>query len=93
MGKRFGDNAYAAEELIAEMGAAFLCADLGIAAEPRADHADYLAAWLKVLQADSRAIFTAAAQAQRAAGHRHFSLWKYSFPTFMKNINRLFLFS
>ena len=60
---------------------------------PVADHADYLAAWLKVLQADSRAIFTAAAQAQRAAGHRHFSLWKYSFPTFMKNINRLFLFS
>ncbi len=47
LGKRFGDNAYAAEELIAELGSAFLCADLGITAEPRADHASYLAHWLK----------------------------------------------
>src|ERR1019366_4252333 len=50
---RFGDEAYAAEELIAEIGAAFLCADLGIALEPRDDHASYLAVWLKVLRADS----------------------------------------
>jgi antirestriction protein ArdC len=63
---RFGDHAYAAEELIAEMGAAFLCADLGLAALPRPDHAAYLGSWLSVLQADSRAIFTAATQAQRA---------------------------
>jgi antirestriction protein ArdC len=47
LGKRFGDHAYAAEELIAEMGAAFLCADLGITPEVRDDHAAYLAHWLK----------------------------------------------
>jgi antirestriction protein ArdC len=66
LGKRFGDEAYAAEELIAEMGAAFLCAQLGITPEIRADHASYLDHWLKVLKADKRAIFTAASQAQRA---------------------------
>lgn len=71
LGKRFGDHAYAAEELIAEMGAAFLCADLGITPEPRADHASYLAHWLQVLKADNRAIFTAASQAQRAADYLH----------------------
>ena len=71
LGKRFGDNAYAAEELIAEMGSAFLCADLGITPEVREDHAAYLAHWLEVLKADSRAIFTAASQAQRAADYLH----------------------
>lgn len=68
-GKRFGDQAYAFEELVAELGAAFLCADLGITPEVRDDHAAYLAHWLQVLKADKRAIFTAAAQAQRAADH------------------------
>jgi antirestriction protein ArdC len=71
LGKRFGDEAYAAEELIAEMGSAFLCADLGIAPEAREDHAAYIAHWLKVLKADSRAIFTAASLAQRAADFLH----------------------
>lgn len=71
LGKRFGDNAYAAEELIAEMGAAFLCADLGITPETRTDHAEYLAHWLHVLKADNRAIFAAAAQARRAADFLH----------------------
>lgn len=71
LGKRFGDHAYAAEELIAEMGAAFLCADLSITPEVAADHADYMAHWLKILKADSRAIFTAASQAQRAADFLH----------------------
>ena len=71
LGKRFGDDAYAAEELIAELGAAFLCADLGITPAPREDHAGYLSHWLKVLKADSRAIFTAASQAQRAADYLH----------------------
>jgi antirestriction protein ArdC len=71
LGKRFGDHAYAAEELIAEVGAAFLCADLGITPEPRADHASYLAHWLQILKADKRAIFTAAAQAQRAVDFLH----------------------
>ncbi len=71
LGKRFGDNAYAAEELIAEMGAAFLCADLAVTPEPREDHAAYLDNWLGVLKADKRAIFTAAAQAQRAVDYLH----------------------
>jgi len=66
LGKRFGDNAYAAEELIAELGAAFTCAHLGLSTEPREDHAQYLASWLKVLKADKRAIFTAASKAQQA---------------------------
>ncbi|TXH87449.1 MAG: DUF1738 domain-containing protein [Rhodoferax sp.] len=70
-GKRFGDAAYAVEELVAELCAAFVCADLQIGTEPREDHAAYLADWLKVLQGDSRAIFTAAAQAQRAADYLH----------------------
>ncbi len=68
---RFGSQAYAFEELIAELGAAFLCADLGITPEPRPDHADYLAHWLAVLKADKRAIFTAASAAQRAADFLH----------------------
>ncbi len=66
LGKRFGDNAYAAEELIAELGAAFTCAHLGLSTEPREDHAQYINSWLKVLKADSRAIYTAASKAQQA---------------------------
>lgn len=65
---RFGSQAYAMEELIAELGAAFLCADLGIAPQPRADHAAYIQSWLEVLKADKRAIFTAASKASQAAG-------------------------
>jgi antirestriction protein ArdC len=67
LGKRFGDSAYAAEELIAELGAAFTCAHLGLSTEPRPDHAAYIDSWLKVLRADKRAIFTAASKAQQAA--------------------------
>jgi antirestriction protein ArdC len=70
-GRRFGDAAYAVEELVAELCAAFVCADLHIGTEPREDHAAYLAEWLKVLQGDSRAIFTAASHAQRAADYLH----------------------
>jgi antirestriction protein ArdC len=66
LGKRFGDHAYAREELVAEIGAAFLCADLSITLEPRPDHAAYLGNWLAVLKSDKRAIFTAAALAQKA---------------------------
>ncbi|MFD1488764.1 ArdC family protein [Ancylobacter vacuolatus] len=69
--KRWGDAGYAAEELVAEIGAAFLAADLDIALEPREDHASYVAHWLKVLKEDKRAIFTAAAHAERAAGYLH----------------------
>ena len=69
--KRWGDEGYAREELVAELGAAFLCADLELAPEPRADHAAYIQSWLKVLQNDKRAIFSAAAHAQRAADFLH----------------------
>lgn len=67
--QRFGDEGYAREELVAELGAAFLCADIGITPDIREDHAAYLASWLKVLQDDKRAIFQAAAHAQRAADY------------------------
>lgn len=63
---RFGTDAYAVEELIAELGSAFLAGYLGIAVEPRPDHAAYLASWLRVLRSDARAIVTAAAKAQQA---------------------------
>ncbi len=55
------------EELVAELGAAFLCGDLGITPEPRADHAQYIAHWLKVLKDDKKAVFTAASKASEAA--------------------------
>ena len=64
---RFGSAAYAAEELVAELGAAFLLTSLGLAAEPRPDHARYVAHWLDLLRADRRAVFTAAGRAQVAA--------------------------
>ena len=66
-GKRFGDEAYAMEELVAELGSAFMCCDLGLSVTPRPDHACYLASWLKVLKGDNRAIFTAASAAAKAA--------------------------
>ena len=66
--KRWGDEGYAAEELVAELGSAFLSADLGLTPEPREDHAAYISNWLTVLKNDKRAIFTAAAHAERAAG-------------------------
>ena len=65
--KRFKDAGYAMEELVAELGAAFLCADLDLTPEPRPDHAAYIAEYLTVLKNDRRAIFTAASYAQRAA--------------------------
>ena len=60
---------YAKEELVAELGAAFLCADLGITPEVREDHASYIKHWLKVLKDDKRFIFRAAAHAQHAVNH------------------------
>ena len=65
---RHGDEGYAREELVAELGAAFLSADLGITPEIRDDHAAYIRNWLTVLKNDKRFIFSAAANAQRAAG-------------------------
>lgn len=69
--KKWGDAGYAKEELVAELGSAFLCADLGITPEVRDDHAAYIASWLKALNDDQRLIFTAAAHAQRAADFLH----------------------
>jgi antirestriction protein ArdC len=68
---RHGDEGYAREELVAELGSAFLCADLGITPEVRDDHAAYIHHWLKVLKDDKRFIFTAAGHAQRAADYLH----------------------
>lgn len=69
MGKRFANHSYAAEELVAEIGAAFLCSELGITQDTRPDHAQYLAHWLKLLTDDNRAIFTAAAKASEAVAY------------------------
>jgi antirestriction protein ArdC len=69
--RQFGDEGYAREELVAEIGAAFLCCDLGITPEPRDDHAAYVGHWLKVLKDDKRVIFRAAAHAQRAVDFLH----------------------
>lgn len=69
LGTKFGDPAYAFEELIAELGAAFCCARLEITSEVRQDHAQYLASWLKALKDDPRAIFKASAYAQKATDY------------------------
>ena len=69
--ERRGDEGYAREELVAELGAAFLAADLGLCIEPRPDHASYIASWIKVLQNDKRAIVQAAAYAERAVAYLH----------------------
>ena len=66
-GKRFGNPEYAFEELVAEMGAAFLCQDYRIQGELR--HAGYIQSWLKACRDDSKAIFKAAALAQKAADY------------------------
>lgn len=69
--KRWGDAGYAAEELVAEIGSAFLCADLGVTPEVREDHAAYIVSWLEVLRNDTRFIISAAAHAQRAVDFLH----------------------
>src|ERR1700683_5397960 len=69
--KRYGDEGYAMEELVAELGSAFLSADLDLTPEVREDHAAYIASWIKVLKDDKRALFSAASHAQRAADFLH----------------------
>lgn len=69
--QRFGDEGYAREELVAELGSAFLAADLGLYLEPRPDHASYIAHWLKVLKDDKRFLFSAASHAQKATDFLH----------------------
>ncbi|MGU3663938.1 ArdC family protein [Methylobacterium sp. A49B] len=66
---RFKSQAYAAEELVAELGSAFLMAELGLEAEPHPTHASYIGSWIKLLRSDPEAIFTAASAASRAAGY------------------------
>lgn len=63
---RFGSDAYAAEELVAELGAAMWCAQMGISAATRPDHAAYISSWLRILGADARALVTVANKAQAA---------------------------
>jgi antirestriction protein ArdC len=70
-GQRFGDNSYAFEELVAELGTTFLCTDLELPINIREDHASYLAHWLQILKADKRAIFTAATKAKEAVLFLH----------------------
>jgi antirestriction protein ArdC len=64
---RFGPRSYAAEELIAELGAAFLCAEFGFDGDVR--NAGYIASWIELLKADKRAFFTACSQASKAADY------------------------
>ena len=66
---RFGSDSYAAEELVAELGAAMWSAQLGISAVTRTDQANYLAGWLRVLRTDARALITVASKAQAAVDH------------------------
>jgi antirestriction protein ArdC len=66
-GKRFGDRAYAAEELVAELTSAFLCAEFDI--DGRLQHADYIGNWIALLKDDAKAFFTAASAAQKAADY------------------------
>jgi antirestriction protein ArdC len=68
---RFGTQERAAEELVAELGSAFLCADLNVSPNLRDDHAHYIKAWLDIMKGDKKAIFTAAAAANRAAEFMH----------------------
>ncbi len=67
--KKFGDQNYAMEELVAELGAAFLCAEFGIGLLPKGDHASYIAEWLKTLKENKKCIFTSAGEASKAADH------------------------
>jgi antirestriction protein ArdC len=64
---RFGSESYAAEELVAELTSAFLCAELGVQGELR--HSGYIGHWIKLLKSDPRAIFTAASKASQAADY------------------------
>jgi antirestriction protein ArdC len=67
---RFGSEAYSVEELVAEIGSSFLCAEIGVPqSDDLSNHAAYLASWLKALQADPSAIFTAASQASAAVDY------------------------
>jgi antirestriction protein ArdC len=70
-GTRFGDDAYAFEELVAGLGAAFTIGQLGMVDATLEAHADYVQNWIKVLKDDKKAIFTAASQAAKASDFKH----------------------
>lgn len=65
-GEKFGDQDYAFEELVAELGSAFLCAEFGISSEYGCQHESYLAGWLKCLGGDTKAFFRASTAADKA---------------------------
>lgn len=65
--KRFGDNQYAVEELVAEFGSAFLCSEHQIATAEKGDHASYIAHWLKILKDNKHCLIVAASEASKAS--------------------------
>ncbi|WP_226896321.1 zincin-like metallopeptidase domain-containing protein [Polymorphobacter sp. PAMC 29334] len=71
LANRFGSEAYAAEELVAELGSALIGADLGLPVTHLDNHASYIDHWLRMLRADERALMTAAARAEEAATYLH----------------------
>lgn len=73
----FGSAEYAYEELIAELGSTFLCAELGVENEPREDHAIYLNSWIRKLQDDKKAIVRAASAASKACRFLHGEATEY----------------
>lgn len=70
-GKKFGDNDYAREELVAEMGAAFLCTGFGLPTADKGSHAAYIDNWLQVLRNDKYCVIQAASQASKAVDYLH----------------------
>jgi len=79
--KNWGDEGYAMEELVAEIGSAFLCASIGLAPEVQENHAAYLKSWLRALKDDKKFIFSAASAAQKAADF----LWEMQ-PGYVKPV-------
>jgi antirestriction protein ArdC len=69
--QHWGDEGYAREELVAELGSAFLCTDLELTPEVRDDHAGDIASWLEVLKDDKRCVVQAASYAQKAVDYLH----------------------
>lgn len=71
LGNKFGDKRYAVEELVAELGSAFICTEFEISRPSKEQHAGYISAWLKTLKDNKHAIFAAASEASRASNYLH----------------------
>ena len=69
MSGRFGNQAYAFEELVAELGSAMICGALGLEQKPREDHAQYIKGWLSCLRNDNKFVISAASHAQKATDY------------------------